>query len=271
MRLLRFAVTAAMVLAAAASFAHPSAAASRAAMVHAIRDTASEYAALSTDPHFLAAVDGVAKIDRRQFIPKKLWPLAYRDVPLPIGYGQTISDPYIVAIMTGASAVTPGSSVLEIGTGSGYQAALLSLVGATVHSIEIVAPLARAAKRRLHRLGYPNVTVRAGDGFKGWSEYGPYDAIIVTAGAAAVPKPLLAQLKPGGRLVMPIGANAAVEQLLLFTRHTDNSLTRCSLGPAMFVPLTGRGGHIEQPGLYDRSVPLCYRGQTARWPGQPAG
>lgn len=189
---------------------------------------------------------------------------AYRDTPLSIGYKQTISDPYIVAVMTAAVRVEPGSNVLEIGTGSGYQAAVLSRIGARVHSIEIVEALAKSAAERLHRLGFANVDIKAGDGFAGWPEFAPYDAIIVTAGAAEIPPPLIAQLKVGGRLIMPIGPEWPLEQLELVTKTSDHATSRCSLGPAMFVPLTGRGARPKGlKGLYDHSVKPCYPGQTA--------
>lgn len=228
-----------------------------------------DYPGMETEPAFQRAIAAVATIDRGDFVPTAARALAYRTLPLSIGYGQTISDPYVVTIMTAAVGVGPGQSVLEIGTGSGYQAAVLSRIGARVHSIEIVPELARSAAERLKRFGFRNVVIRAEDGAAGWPDASPFDAIIVTAGAAAIPAPLLAQLRPGGRLVMPIGLNTPAEQLIVVTEGLDGTTTRCSLGPAMFVPLTGRGETQEVPALYDRSVPLCRKGQTARFPGQP--
>ena len=238
-------------------------------MVEEIRASAKEYPPLLTDPSFIAAVDAVSQIRREDFVPSDQRINAYHDTPLPIGYEQTISDPYVVAIMTAATGVRAGANVLEVGTGSGYQAAVLSRMGATVHSVEIVAPLADSAGARLHRLKFRNVSVKAGDGFEGWADFGPYDAIIVTAGAADVPLPLLAQLKVGGKLVMPLGLQGPLEQLVLVTKLSEQpqGLSRCSLGPAQFVPLTGRGQRpTGEKGLYDRSLPVCYAGQTAHFP-----
>ena len=232
----------------------------RAAMVERIRARAgADFPALVRDPHFAAALAAVAATDRERFVRRRDRALAYGDTPLPIGHGQTISDAYIVTVMTAALALPPRASVLEVGTGSGYQAAILSRLAASVHSIEIVAPLARAAGRRLKRLRFANVSVRAGDGYLGWPEAAPYDAIIVTAGAARVPAPLLEQLKPGGTLVMPIGPQWALEQLVVIRKAPDGRLASCSMGAALFVPLTGRGERPANPtGLYDRSLPDCY-------------
>jgi protein-L-isoaspartate(D-aspartate) O-methyltransferase len=232
----------------------------RAAMVERIRLKArSDYPKLAADPHFARVLAAVATTDRAAFVPPRASAAAYGDTPLPIGHGQTISDAYIVTAMTAAAALRPDANVLEIGTGSGYQAAILARLGARVHSVEIVAPLARAAARRLKRLGFARVAVRAGDGFAGWPAFAPYDAIIVTAGAAEIPAPLLAQLGPGGTLVMPIGPQWALEQLLVVRKSADGRLSRCTMGAALFVPLTGRGGRPDHPsGLYDRSIPDCY-------------
>ena len=244
----------------------------RAALVRDIaRRAQTDYPGLEAETDFKFVLKAVESIDRARFVPIGQRTNAYKDMPLPIGFDQTISGPYIVTIMTTAAGATAGSNVLEIGTGSGYQAAVLSRLGARVHSVEIVPQLAQTATQRLRRYGFKGVTIKAGDGFVGWSEFAPYDAIIVTAGSSQVPSPLLEQLKVGGRLVMPIGANTPVEQLLVFTKHADGKLDRCSLGPVMFVPFTGAGQKAEGPGLYDRSIPLCRKGQTARWPGQPIG
>ena len=154
------------------------------------------------DARVLAAMRDVP---RHLFVPPELQSQAYDDAPLPIGYAQTISQPYIVALMTALTQPSPSDRALEVGTGSGYQAAVLSRLVSQVYTIEIVEPLARSAEQRLKNLGYANVTVRAGDGYAGWPEMAPFDIVMVTAAPDHVPEPLLAQLKPGGRLVVPIG------------------------------------------------------------------
>lgn len=229
-------------------------------MVARIRQAAaSDHPKLVGTPQFMTAVDAVATLPRERFVPGDMRKNAYRDTPLPIGYNQTISDAYIVTVMTAALAIAPSAHVLEVGTGSGYQAAVLARIAAQVHTVEIVPELAERSAQTLRALGTANVEVHQGDGFAGWAAGAPYDAIIVTAGAAAVPPPLLAQLKPGGRLIMPVGPQWPLEQLILITKDKDDQLKRCSMGPVMFVPLTGRG---ERPpashGLYDRSVPACF-------------
>jgi protein-L-isoaspartate(D-aspartate) O-methyltransferase len=240
----------------------------RAALVREIIQTAAtDYPGFERDPHFVAAVGAVGRVPREAFVPTAQRANAYRDTPLSIGYDQTISDPYIVTIMTAAVGVTAGSHVLEIGTGSGYQAAVLSQLGASTHTIEIVEPLAKRARATLTRLKAPRVSVMAGDGFAGWEAFAPYDMIIVTAGADKIPAALIAQLKRGGKLVMPIGAQRPFEQLILLTKNSDTAMTRCSLGPALFVPLAGRGARSDAAkGLYDRTIPNCYAGQRATWP-----
>ena len=206
------------------------------------------------------ALAALALVERERFVPDNNRAKAYTDTPLPIGYDQTISDAYVVAVMTAALRSPPHANVLDVGTGSGYQAAVLSLLADRVSSIEIVEPLARQAGLRLKDLHYGNVIVRAGDGFAGWPERGPFDGIVVAAGAAKVPQPLIEQLKPGGRLVMPIGPTWASEQIIVVTKKIDGKLEQCSLGWAMFVPLTGRGERAEEArGLYDRTIPLCYK------------
>lgn len=232
----------------------------RAVMSARIMQTAArDYPKLVPTSAFKSALSAVAQIPRELFVPKEERALAYQDTPLPIGYSQTISDAYIVTVMTAALDLPPRANVLEIGTGSGYQAAVLSKLSSTVHSIEIVAPLAERAAKLLASLGMTNVTVRAGDGFQGWREAAPFDAIIVTAGAADIPPPLVAQLKPGGTLIMPIGPDWPSEQLLVVRKAADGKLSRCSMGPAIFVPLTGRGERPQNlKGLYDRSVPDCF-------------
>ena len=177
------------------------------------------------------------QVPRHLFVPAESSSDAYADHPLPIGSGQTISQPYIVAFMTEALGLRGGERVLEIGTGSGYQSAVLATIAARVFSIEIVEPLAREARERLWKLGYANVEVRAGDGYEGWPEAGPFDAIIVTAAAPRVPEPLRQQLKEGGRLVLPVGE--AFQELIVITRRGDRFEER-NLLPVRFVPMTGK-------------------------------
>jgi protein-L-isoaspartate(D-aspartate) O-methyltransferase len=181
-------------------------------------------------------LDALRAVPRHEFVPADQRALAYVDRALPIGHDQTISQPYVVAFMTQALAVEPGEKVLEIGTGSGYQAAVLAALGAEVFSIEIVEPLGRAAAVRLERLGY-DVAVRIGDGYRGWPEQAPFDAIILTAAPPEVPSPLLDQLKPGGRMVLPEGEG--FQQLVLVTKDADGSVMRRSLLDVRFVPMTG--------------------------------
>jgi protein-L-isoaspartate(D-aspartate) O-methyltransferase len=190
------------------------------------------------DPRVLGAL---GRVPRHEFVPLPLRGHAYDNRPQPIGHGQTISQPYIVAAMTDLLAIEPGHSVLEIGTGSGYQAAVLAEMGAAVSSIEIVEPLAREAAERLRRLGYQQIKTRVGDGYHGWPERGPFDAIIVTAAAGHVPPPLVQQLKPGGRMVIPVGVPFQSQQLLLVEKRRDGAVTTRQMMAVSFVPLTG--GH----------------------------
>ena len=192
----------------------------------------------SIDPRVLAAL---GRVPRHEFVPVLSRASAYDNRPLSIGHGQTISQPYIVAVMTDLLKVGAGDTVLEIGTGSGYQAAVLADLGASVASIEIVEPLAKEAGVRLQRLGYAKVATRVGDGYHGWPERGPFDAIVVTAAASHVPPPLVQQLKRGGRMVIPIGAAFQTQQLMLVEKRADGALTTRQLMAVRFVPLTG--GH----------------------------
>ncbi|WP_232474344.1 MULTISPECIES: protein-L-isoaspartate(D-aspartate) O-methyltransferase [unclassified Sphingomonas] len=238
---------------------HRSYAVKRRELVDGIRSEVRKVAPDVDDARFEGVLQLIGAIPREEFVSKEARQLAYFPTPLQIGYGQTISDAYIQAIMTAELRLPPNAEVLDVGTGSGYQAAILSGLARRVSSIEIVAPLAEQAAKRLHRLGYRNVEVRAGDGFAGWPEHAPFDGIVVAAGAAAVPQPLLDQLKPGGRLVMPIGPTGAQEQLLVYTKGPNGSITRCSLGWAMFVDLTGTGQRpADSRGLMDRSIPKCH-------------
>jgi protein-L-isoaspartate(D-aspartate) O-methyltransferase len=186
-----------------------------------------------TDARTLAAL---RKVERHLFVPPALAALAYADHPLPIGDGQTISQPYIVAVMTQAIRLRGGEDVLEIGTGSGYQAAVLAEMGANVYTVEIVPSLARTARATLARLGYRTIEVREGNGWAGWAEKAPFDAIVVTAAPKAVPEALKSQLRDGGRLVIPVGDD--VQELRLLTRHRS-SFDERRLLPVRFVPLVG--------------------------------
>jgi len=183
-----------------------------------------------------AVLGAMRRIPRHQFILDSYTEEAYEDHPLPIGYGQTISQPYIVAFMTEALELKGDEKVLEIGTGSGYQAAILAELTTEVFTIEIVEPLAAQATNTLKKLGYHNVTVRAGDGYQGWPEEAPFDAIILTAAPDHVPQPLLDQLAVGGRMILPVGKFS--QQLILY-RRTETGLERTNLLPVMFVPMTG--------------------------------
>jgi len=186
-----------------------------------------------TDVRVLAAM---RTVPRHEFVPEAVVAHAYDDAPLPIGHQQTISQPYIVALMTQHADIQPADRVLEIGTGSGYQAAVLAEVAKDVYSIEIVEPLARQAERTLKRLGYERVHVRHGDGYRGWPDAAPCDAILVTAAPETVPQPLLDQLAPGGRLVVPVGT---VVQELEVHRRTDGGIRIEHVAPVRFVPMTG--------------------------------
>ena len=190
-----------------------------------------------SDPAVLAAMRAVP---RHRFVPDQYLPQAYADHPLPIGYGQTISQPYIVAWMTELLEIQAGDKVLEIGTGSGYQAAVLAEMGVEVYTIEIVPELAGSAEQRLGKLGYSNVYVRQGDGYYGWLEKGLFDAIIVTAAPDHLPSPLVSQLKDGGRLVIPIGPRGGIQSLWRF-EYIGGELKAYNLGGVAFVPFTGEG------------------------------
>lgn len=190
------------------------------------------------DPLVLGAMRSVP---RHLFVPDALQDEAYADHPVPIGHSQTISQPFIVAFMTQALELTGGERVLEVGTGSGYQSAVLAEIADEVYSIEIFPQLSEAADRRLRELHY-SVRLRVGDGYSGWPEAAPFDAIIVTAAPARVPQPLIEQLKPGGRLVIPVGSG---HQELLLIRRTPEGVTRESILPVRFVPMTGEAERDE--------------------------
>ena len=178
----------------------------------------------------------MGRVPRHLFVPAAQQPRAYDDRPLPIGHGQTISQPFIVALMTDLLKLEPGDTVLEIGTGCGYQSAVLAELAKDVYTIEIVEPLGRTAAATLERLGYSNVHARIGDGYRGWPERAPFDAIIVTAAPDHVPPALIEQLKPGGHLVIPVGRLA--QQLIVITKSEDGRTARREIAPVQFVPLT---------------------------------
>jgi len=186
------------------------------------------------NPRVLRAME---KVPRHEFVPESVRAHAYEDRPLPIGFGQTISQPFIVAFMTEQVDPQPGEKVLEVGTGSGYQAAVLAEMGAEVYTIEIIDPLAERARATLERLGYTNVHVRAGDGYLGWPEAGPFDAILVTCAPDHVPEPLIEQLKDGGRMIIPVGPPGMQELVVL--RKREGKLERRAVLPVLFVPMTG--------------------------------
>ena len=188
------------------------------------------------DARVLAAM---ARVPRQLFVAELFRPQAYADNPLPIGEGQTISQPYVVALMTEALHLRPGDRVLEIGTGSGYQAAVLAEMVREVYTVEIRKGLAETAERRLQELGYKNVAVRYGDGYLGWPEQAPFDAIIVTASVNHIPPPLLKQLKVGGRLILPLGSTVFYQTLTLVTKKKGGKLAVDQMGAVAFVPMTG--------------------------------
>lgn len=185
------------------------------------------------------------KVPRHRFVLPGYERHAYDNRPLPIGHGQTISQPFIVALMTDLLDLKPSDRVLEIGTGCGYQAAVLAELAREVYSIEIVEPLGREAAQRLRALGYRNVTTKIGDGYQGWGEHAPFDAIIVTAAARDVPQPLVDQLKPGGRLVIPVGGQGGGQVLYVMVKQPDGKVTRRAVLAVRFVPLTDPRGRQQ--------------------------
>ena len=184
-------------------------------------------------------IQAMSEVPRHEFVPTDLRRMAYEDKPLPIGHRQTISQPYIVAFMTEKLEPEAGEKVLEIGTGSGYQAAVLAQLVKEVYSIEIVRELAETAQQTLERLNYSNVHVKAGDGFKGWPEHAPFDAIIVTCAPEEIPQPLVEQLKEGGRMIIPVGPEGEVQKLYLLQKK-DGKIVQTSMLPVRFVPMTGQ-------------------------------
>lgn len=181
-------------------------------------------------------LSAMRKVPRHEFVPDDMKPYAYEDRPLPIGEDQTISQPYIVALMTELLALKGGEKVLEIGTGSGYQAAVLAEIAKDVYTIEIIQSLATSAEQRLRNMGYKNITVKWGDGYIGWTEHAPFDGIVVTAAPDHIPQPLIDQLKVGGRMVIPVGS--LYQELKLITK-TKDGIKEKSIIPVRFVPMTG--------------------------------
>jgi protein-L-isoaspartate(D-aspartate) O-methyltransferase len=228
------------VMAAAEDRADPYAAA-RQTMVETIRhDAAALRRALGEEPFDAHVLAALGQVPRHEFVPENLREAAYENRPLPIGYGQTISQPTVVAYMTSQLKLKPGARVLEVGTGSGYQAAVLAQLGVRVFSIEIIVPLGEAARERLRRLKYDQVETRIGDGYYGWKEAAPFDGMIVTAATNHIPPPLLEQLKPGGRLVIPLGNPFGMQHLVVAHKDAAGRVTTQKLLPVQFVPLTGR-------------------------------
>jgi len=216
--------------------------AQRAAMVRVVaEDVRASADYLGTERLDPRVLDALGRVPRHAFVPPDARDQAYENRPLPIGWGQTISQPYIVAVMTHLLALNPGDRVFELGTGSGYQAAILAELGAEVFTMEIIEPLGERAAETLREQGYAGVSARVGDGYDGWPGQAPFDAVIVTAAGDHVPPPLIQQLRPGGRLVMPVGSRFLTQQLTLVEKGEDGSLSSRALLPVQFVPLTG--GH----------------------------
>jgi protein-L-isoaspartate(D-aspartate) O-methyltransferase len=215
--------------------------AKRAKMIRTIEAQAhNTSSAIGRDHIDTRVLDVMGAIPRHEFVPEDLREASYEDRPLPIGYGQTISQPLIVALMTDILNINRSSLVLEVGTGSGYQAAVAATLAHRVYTIEIIPELARSAANRLRQLGYTNVAVRIGDGYFGWPDVAPFDGIIVTAAAGHIPPPLLEQLKPGGRMVIPVGPPLGQQHLTVVERAADGRIKTRQLFPVRFVPLTGQ-------------------------------
>ncbi len=213
----------------------------RAQMVAAIRDDVIATRAYIGKKTLRSDVlETIGRVPRHAFVPPQVIEAAYENRPLPIGYGQTISQPYIVALMTDLLETEPGDTILEVGTGSGYQAAVLAELGAAIRTIEIIPELAQEVQARFKRLGYEGIQVRQGDGYFGWPEAAPFDGIMVTAAADHVPPPLVRQLKNGGRMVIPVGQRFGVQYLLLITKDHAGQLQTRQVLPVRFVPLTGK-------------------------------
>jgi len=229
-----------LLLAFAANAGEADYALARAAMV----DEVQFYATLARDTGEDAldkdVMASLGTVERHEFVPARQEPFAYDNRPLPIGHGQTISQPYIVALMTDLIKPDADDVVLEIGTGSGYQAAILAKLVKQVYSIEIIEALADESATRLKRLGYDNVTSKLADGYYGWEEHAPFDAIVVTAAASHVPPPLVRQLAPGGRMIIPVGGRFMTQQLLLLEKTANDEIITRQIAAVRFVPLTGK-------------------------------
>ncbi|HTS54274.1 MAG TPA: protein-L-isoaspartate(D-aspartate) O-methyltransferase [Burkholderiales bacterium] len=240
----RLRLVASLLLAAglASSHAQERFAAERQSMVREIERTqlavSRETGQPALDPKVISVM---GRVERHRFVREGLQSEAYDNRPLPIGHGQTISQPYIVALMTDLMQTRPGHRVLELGTGSGYQAAVLAELVREVYTIEIIEPLGKQAAERLAQLGYRNVHLKVADGYYGWPEHAPFDSIIVTAAASHVPPALVRQLKPGGRMVLPVGTSFLTQHLMLIEKQADGSVMTRQILPVAFVPLTG--GH----------------------------
>jgi len=212
-------------------------AAQRAAMIRAIEADVKETSLyLDKEALYPPVLAAMGRVQRHALVPEAQRAEAYENRPLPIGYGQTISQPYIVAVMTDLLKLTPADRVLEVGTGSGYQAAVLAELVDRVFTMEVIAPLGERARNALQSLGYRNIEVQVADGYYGWPEQAPFDAIIVTAAASHVPPPLLKQLKPGGRMVIPVGTGFMVQQLVLVEKATNGEVSIRQILPVRFVP-----------------------------------
>ena len=211
-------------------------------IVRQTRETRLETGRATLSERVMAAM---ARVPRQRFVSEKDERRAYDNRPLSIGSGQTISQPFIVALMTDLMEIKPADKVLEIGTGSGYQAAILSELAGTVYTIEIVDALGKLAAQRFESYGYRNIVAKIDDGYKGWPEHAPFDSIMVTAAARQVPQPLIDQLKPGGRLVIPVGAQSGVQTLYMIEKRADGSTTRRAVLAVQFVPLTDKKGRQQ--------------------------
>jgi protein-L-isoaspartate(D-aspartate) O-methyltransferase len=214
-------------------------ASARAAMVDEVDFYATLARSAGEDVLNEGVMHSLGTVKRHEFVPPRERPFAYENRPLPIGHGQTISQPYIVALMTDLIELDRDDVVLEIGTGSGYQAAILATLVDHVYSIEIIEALAERSATDLARLGYDNVTTKLGDGYYGWEEHAPFDAIVVTAAASHVPPPLVKQLRPGGRMIIPVGGRFMTQQLLLIEKTEDEKIITRQMAAVRFVPLTG--------------------------------
>lgn len=211
----------------------------RVALVEELRAYAARDSTLPGGAFDTRVLEVIGEVRRHEFVPAGQRAQAYENHPLPIGHGQTISQPYIVALMTDLVKAEPEHVILEVGTGSGYQAAVLAKLVKQVYSIEIIEPLERQAAERLERLGYENIETRLGDGYFGWQEHGPFDAIVVTAAASHVPPPLIQQLKPGGRMVIPVGGRFQIQSLLLIEKTLEEEIVTRQITAVRFVPFTG--------------------------------